>query len=145
MATEIRDLRAGIGPFRLKASDWTILRRHVSTFCINDGCEIYFAITGTEEEGKIETGDLVMLPVRNLLDPELVGLLSKIQGLLAFGYVRREDSTDAKDSDDILAAMIAKKLHRSVYYIIMNPRLEYNVYKTSPAIVRGILQPVDEE
>ena len=107
---------------------------------------------------------ILLLPMMNKTDmllPDYVRMLSKT--IIAFGYVRGESSWDnltselrnepAKtkssleptNSDVKVSVEIDKIVGRPIYYIIMNRKFEYEIYKTPMENLYGILQPVHEE
>lgn len=50
------------------------------------------------------------------------------------------------DTDDVkLSVELDKTIGRSLYYIIMNVRFEYEIYRTPMESAAGILKPVEEE
>jgi len=156
MSSEINGIRAEIGPFRFKSSDWDMLQRTIDAFCkTKNGQQVFFAVSGNEENGVVNADGLIVLPVKTLLlqvgedlcvvNPEIISMLSKVKQLVAFGYVRTEESTARKEHDYWLSVMIDMKFKRSIYYIIMNSNFEYNVYKNPVEILSGLMQPVDDD
>ncbi len=146
MSNETRELVAEIGPFKLKSSDWSMLQIQINTFGKSaNGCQIFFAITGNEDGGKISADRLIILPIKSLLDLDVIELLAKIKNLIAFGYVRKEESIVPNEQDIALSVLMDKRFGKSIYYIIMNSNFEYEVYRNTPENLYGLLQPVNDE
>ena len=149
-------LKAKIGPLILEPSDWKELERTVRILSKSEhGRQVFFAVVGTENGGMVNADGLAILPLRSLaihvdrettiVNPEIMPLLSEIKDLVAFGYVRTENSIEPTEHDFTLSVMLDRKFGRPIHYIVMNDRFEYEVYRSDPRNLYGLMKAVDED
>ena len=154
-----------IGPLKIQPEDWQMLVRQAKAFAspksayLTPAAETVFVVASESGNPRI-----LLLPVINKTDmllPDYVRTLS--EAILAFGYVRGESEWDnlpselrnepreAKNSleptnaDVKLSVELDKIVGKPIYYIIMNRKFQYEIYKTPMENLYGILQPVTEE
>ncbi len=153
-----------VGPFKIKPEDWQMLVRHTKAFSHNPTFATYAAETVFVIVSENKNARMLLLPVITKTDmqiPDYVRMLSK--DIVAFGYVRGEsendnaifefsneprkttNSLDPADADVKLSVEIDKIAGKPVYYIIINRKFEYEIYRTPTESLYGILQPAQEE
>jgi hypothetical protein len=127
-----------------------------------------FAVTRSNGNHRI-----FLLPTSWRGDEAIPNFIKGFQSIVAFGIVKAMsninranaeskkltlDDTQVKkkynelvyslepDTEDVkLSVLLDKAIGKPIYYIIMNVKFEYEIYKTPLENLYGILQPVEEE
>jgi len=139
------------GPLKIELEDWRMLVRHVKALCGNESVsflspwqDVIFVIISCNEGGA-EKNRILLLPVNVRCDDSISNWMKKLKNVVAFGYVRgNSDSIKPDDEDVALSVQIDAIFCKPIYYIIMNMKFEYEVYKSPIENLYGLLQPANE-